>query len=155
MRYEHLVQINDLEQPALPVLGREQLWLGLAARAERPAWFDPSIDSSRELARADGRFEHELRRGPVATRERTTVAAGESLTIAVGGGSGYEGSSLAITIEEPAPRALFLRFVYELRGPSVPEDEGERRALRQAYYHADLEFVRRLREIADQVLPAD
>lgn len=154
MRYEHLVQINDLGQPALPVLDRVQLWLGLAARAERPAWFDPSIDASRELGRGENSFEHELRRGQLAVRERTTVVPGESLIISIGG-SDYDGSSLAIAIEEPAPRALFLRFVYELRGPSVPEDEGELRALRQAYFHADLEFVRRLRAIAAEVLPAE
>jgi len=36
MRFEHIVQINDLTKPELPTLTRFQLWEGLVLRALRP-----------------------------------------------------------------------------------------------------------------------
>lgn len=148
MRYEHLVQINDLERPDLPELGRAALWLGLVARAERPALFDATVDATRELGRDGGRLEREVTRGASTTREAVTLRPGRSIEIGIGAGADFAGSALTIAIEEPAPRALFLRFTYELSGPAEPVDEAERRVLRQAYYHANLELVRRIRALA-------
>jgi hypothetical protein len=152
MRYEHLVQINDLTRPDLPVLGRGQLWLGLLARAERPAVFDPSIDSSRVLRRDGPQLERELLRGSRATRETVRLAVDSSIEIGIGAGTEFEGSSLRISIEEPQPQALFLRFIYQLVGPATPVDEAEQCALRQAYYYADLETVHRIRTLIPEVV---
>ena len=58
------------------------------------------------------------------------------------------GSTLRISIDEPAAGVLFLRFAYELCGSREPLDAREAAALRDAYHHADLDFVRRLRELA-------
>ena len=152
MRYEHLVQINDLEQPDIPVLERAQLWFGLLARAERPAMFDATVDGTRVLRRDGNGFERELTRGSSTTRESVSLRPEESIEIGIGAGTEFAGSLLTIAIEEPLPQALFLRFTYELRGPAVPTDEAERRALRQAYYFANLELVRRIRALAPGVI---
>jgi hypothetical protein len=152
VRYEHLVQINDLEQPDLPVLERGQLWSGLLARAERPAMFDASVDGTRLIHRDGSVLERELVRGSSSTRETVSLRPGESIEIGIGAGTDFAGSALTIAIEEPRPRALFLRFTYELRGAAVPTDEAERCALRQAYYFANLELVRRIRALAPGVV---
>ncbi len=152
MRYEHLVQINDLEQPDIPVLARAQLWFGLLARAERPAMFDTTVDGTRLLSRDGNVFERELTRGSSTTRETVNLRPEESVEIGIGAGTDFAGSLLTIAIEEPLPQALFLRFTYELRGPAVPADEAEQSALRQAYYFADLELVRRIRALAPGVI---
>jgi hypothetical protein len=152
MHYEHLVQINDLEQPDMPVLERSQLWFGLLARAERPALFDATIDAAHELHRAGNVLERELTRGSATTRETVRLAPEQSIEIGIGAGTDFAGSRLRIAIEEPAPQALFLRFSYELHGPTVPVDEGERRALRQAYYFANLGIVRQIRALAPGVI---
>jgi hypothetical protein len=152
VRYEHLVQINDLEQPDLPVLERAQLWFGLLARAERPALFDATVDGARVLRRDANGLERELSRGSSTTRESVRLRPDESIEIGVGAGTDFAGSRLTIAIEEPLPRALFLRFTYELQGPAVPADEAERRALRQAYYFANLELVRRIRALVPGVI---
>ena len=154
MRYEHLVQINDLARPDIPRLERNALWLGLVERAERPALFDPTVDATRELGRDGSRLEREVQRGAATICETVTLQDGESLAIAIGAGSAFAGSTRCIAIEEPAPRALFLRFTYELRGPPVPGDEREQHALRQAYYHADLGLVRRIRALAEGTIGA-
>ena len=148
MRYEHLVQINDLEQTELPLLERSQLWLGLVTRAERPELFDPTIDATELLHREQHSLQLSCRRASRITLESVRLVPEDSIEVTVGAGSGFAGSRLTVRIEEPAPHALFLRFVYELRGPEVPEDEAERRALRQAYFFADLETTRQIRALA-------
>ena len=44
MKFEHLVEINDLTTPDIPVITREQLWRGLILRAESPKLFVDYID---------------------------------------------------------------------------------------------------------------
>lgn len=152
MHYEHLVQINDLEQPDIPLLERAQLWFGLLARAGRPTMFDPSVDAARVVRRDGGVLERERTRGSATMPETVRLTPEEAIEIDVGAGSDFAGSLLRIAIEEPAPQALFLWFTYELRGPTVPVDEGERRAIRQAYDYANLEIVRQIRAFARGVL---
>ena len=41
MNFEHLIQINDPENPLAPPLTREQLWQGLSHRIENPVPFLP------------------------------------------------------------------------------------------------------------------
>ena len=52
MRFEHLVQINDLQQPGPLLLTRNQLWQGLVLRAESPMEFVEHIDESEVLQRS-------------------------------------------------------------------------------------------------------
>jgi len=147
VRYEHLVQINDLGRPEIPVLDRAQLWFGLPARAERPEMFDRTIDSMRALDGDGDVLDREVTRGSVATRETVRLSAGESIQIGIGAGTGFAGSAFTIAIEEPAPRALFVRFTYELRGRDAPADAAEQHAIRPACHFANLETARRIRAL--------
>jgi hypothetical protein len=151
MRYEHLVQINDLTRPDFPQLPRAALWIGLLARAERPQLFDPGIDEARIVGRGPNQLQVELRRGSVVAKETIRLEPGRAVEISVAGAH-YAGSTLSIAIEEPEPQALFLRFVYELRGEGLPATDEERTALRSAYYHSNLDTVRHIRELAPDVL---
>jgi hypothetical protein len=152
VRDEHLVQINDLGQPEIRVLERGPLWFGLLAGAERPALFDATVDGTRLLRREGDVLERELTRGSSTTRKTVSLRPAESIEIGVGAGTGCAGSSLTIMIEEPAPRALFRRFTYALQGPAVPADEAEQRALRPAYYFANVELVRQIQVLAPGVI---
>jgi hypothetical protein len=142
------VQINDLERSDVPVLARAQLWSGLLARAERPELFDGTIESTRPLGRDGGVLDRDVTRGSLTTRETVRLSAGESIQIGICAGTEFAGSVLTIAIEEPAPRALFLRFTYDVRGGDGAFDAAEQHAIRQAYYFANLETVRRIRALA-------
>ena len=146
------MQINDFERPHIPALERPQLWFGLVAWAERPESFDPSIDSSRILARAADTLERELHRGSSVRVDSVRLVAEDRIEILAGQGGEFAGSVLSVRIEEPQTTALFLRFSYELRGANVPTDAAEQCALRQAYYFADIETVRQIRLVAPLVL---
>ena len=54
MTFEHIVQINDLTKPELPVLTRFQVWEGLVLRARRPDKFLVGVDDY-EIGRASCR----------------------------------------------------------------------------------------------------
>ena len=150
MRYEHLVQINDLTQVDLLPLTRAELWRGLVLRAARPELFDQSIDESLPVSEDATQLVREVRRGDTRIRERVDLQAEETVRMTVLEGTSLAGSALVFRIEEPAPGALFVRFTYELAGAGVPDAEPERHALRQAYYYADLETVRHIRATAER-----
>ena len=69
-------------------------------------------------------------------------------------GPTWPASRLTITIEEPEPELLFLRFVYESEDSSSEADlDPVIVALReQAYESADLDTVVRIRALAEQGL---
>lgn len=148
MDYEHLVQINDLTQPQLPRLDRAQLWSGLLTRAERPELFDAGIDATRVLERGDSWLLRAVRRGASTAVERVRWVTGVSIELTPEAGTDFAGSRLLVRIEEPVPAALFLRFCYALRGPQVPVDDAEQRAIRSAYYQSDVATVRQIRALA-------
>lgn len=146
------MQINDLDRPDIPRLERSQLWFGPSAAAERPESFDPGIDASVILTREAGGLQRESRRGAAIRRESVRLVTEQGIEVRAGEGTEFTGSVLGIRIEEPHPGTLFLRFIYEPRGPGVLTAESERRALRPVYYFADIETVRRIRLLVPLVL---
>lgn len=94
----------------------------------------------------------EIRRGAAVNSDSVRLVQGEGIEIEAGPGGEFTGSVLSVAIEEPQPAALFLRFIYQLRGASVPSDAAEQCALRQAYHFADIATVRQIRQLAPRVL---
>jgi len=72
MHYEHLVQINDPNDLEIEPLTREQLWLGLVARAERPQYFLIGMDECRIVERTADTLRREMRFGSTQVRDRVT-----------------------------------------------------------------------------------
>lgn len=156
MRYEHLVQINDPLMPLLDALTRNQLWQGLVLRAEEPTQFvlglEGAVIHSHEVR--DG--VHELARtldfGSFRVEDRVRLIHDRRSEIHTKAGPTWPASRLTITIEEPEPELLFLRFVYE--SDENPADAGLDPvivALREkAYERADLDTVVRIRALAEQ-----
>jgi hypothetical protein len=156
MRYEHLVQINDPLMPLADELTREQLWRGLVLRAEDPTQFVLGLERATIRARSGAPGAEQLTRtldfGSFAVDDQVLLIAGERTEIHTEAGATWPASRMTITIEEPQPQLLFLRFVYELEEEATG-DEIERvaRALReQAYEKSDLDTVVRIRQLAEQ-----
>jgi len=149
MRYEHLVQINVPGQPNIRRLDRTQLWAGLVLRAARPELFDLTIDTTRVLEESASHQLREVRRGSSTATERVQLFPKEAIELTAGADTVFAGSVLTLRIEEPVPGALFVRFIYALRGSGIPDDDAERRALRQAYYYSDIDTIRHIRALAE------
>ena len=147
-RHEHLVRINDPALDGTLWLTRRQLWNGLRHTVLVPQTMDPSIDHVCVREVSSCVFSREIRRGNSVATDEVTLQAEHSMTICADASGPFCGSSLVIRIEEPAPRMLFVRFIYELVCAEEDRTEEEDNARRSAYQASDIERVREARRHA-------
>lgn len=150
MNFEHLIQINDPENPLVESLTRDQLWLGLLHRVENPVPFLPGLESCTILERAADTLLRELDFGPAVIQDRVTMADQHWVRFDIQPSEAHPGGSLTITIEEPEPEFLFLRFAYETTLANNPnsEDRAYIDYVKSAYHQSDVDCVRLIRSLA-------
>lgn len=148
MRYEHLIQVTDPQDPRVAPMGRETLWRGLLARVHAPERFPFGPDACTVEAEAPGadglvRLRRSLAYGALRLHDRVELQPGRCLRFRPEPRADMPRIVLSIAVEEPATGLLCLRFVYE----SPPEgDDPEVDGLRQqAWLAADRDMVRTLR----------
>ena len=146
MRYEHLLQINDPLLPLLDPLSRSQLWRGLARRAEEPQPFMPGLDRCVILESRDNYFKRELHFGALRLVDHVNLLPGERTRYDSDLADRHAGSSLIVTIEEPQPGQLWVRFIYQ----TVPAEDSDNdprcdAARKSAYLEADTDAIRQIR----------
>lgn len=150
MKFSHLIQINDPLNPLIDPLSRDQLWSGLMLRAENPTMFVPHLDGCTILARSVASIERELRYGELAIRDRVTFLPRLQLKYHVPAQKDISASTLIMTIEEPQPELLFVRFEYAddsaEADASVEAFYNEFR--RSAYQESDIDTIRVIRQLA-------
>jgi hypothetical protein len=149
MQFEHLVQVNDPLLPLLDPLSRAQLWAGLVRQAEDPASFVPAMDRCRILERRDNYLKRELTFGRHVFVDHVALQPQERLRYDSDVEGVHAGSHLTVTIEEPGPGLLWVRFQYRTVSHTEGDDDarvdGARRA---AYEEADIDTIRRIRQLA-------
>src|SRR4051812_3600294 len=101
MRFEHLVEVNDTEDPQALMLTREQLWQGLVLRAEEPTLFVPQLTEATLLARTDLGLVRRLRYGEVVVSDEVRFVRNERVHYDIAAQGEMPRSSLTMTIEEP------------------------------------------------------
>ncbi|THF64530.1 DUF1857 family protein [Pseudothauera nasutitermitis] len=148
MKFEHLVQVNDLADPALTPLTREELWFGLLCRAEDPRPFLPGLERCVILERREDVLERELHFGGAVVRDRVSLAELQWVRFESAATAEHAGGSLTIAIEEPRPGELFLRFTYATTLPEGGQEVAVAEYVRSAYHESDLDTLRVIRMIA-------
>ena len=150
MNFEHLIQINDPENPLIEALNRDQVWQGLLYRVENPVPFLPGLESCNILERQANELLRELDFGPAVIRDRVTIAQGHSVRFVIEASEVHPGGSLHIAIEEPEASFLFLRFTYETTLANSPnsEDKAYIEYVKSAYHQSDVDCVRIIRTLA-------
>lgn len=150
MNFEHLIQINDPENPLIEALSRDQVWQGLLYRVENPVPFLPGLESCTILERQANELLRELDFGPAVIRDRVTIAEGDSVRFVIEACEVHPGGSLHIAIEEPEASFLFLRFTYETTLANSPnsEDKAYIEYVKSAYHQSDVDCVRIIRTLA-------
>lgn len=151
MKFEHLVEINDFGNPLALVLSREQLWRGLVLRAELPKLFVPYLDEAQVSARSESGMQRTLTYGELIVHDRVSLTPLQHVHYDVAAQNDIPQSSLRMSIEEPEPGVLFVRFAYD-DGHSAAEDEENKmynEYRRSAYHEADVETIRLIRELAE------
>lgn len=148
MKFEHLLEVNNLANPLETPLSREELWFGLLCRAEDPRAFLPGLESCEILARSGSTLVRRLNFGQVAVDDRVSFEAQAWMRFESDATPEHAGGCLTITIEEPSEGALFLRFSYVTglseEGDGVPYGA----FVKSAYRESDRDTLRVIRMIA-------
>jgi len=150
LRFEHLVEINDPGNPQLDPLTPDQLWQGLVLRAESPELFVLGLDRAEVVGRGDGWIDRVLHFGAATIDDRVVFEPRRQVRYETAATADHAGGTLTMVIETPAPGALLLRFIYDTTMPAVDASGDDRYAeiVKSAYHEADLDTVRKIREIA-------
>jgi len=147
MYFEHLVEINDLNNPVEAVLTIEELWAGMMLRVENPVPFLPGMESCKILADGEGWAERCLNFGAAQIKDKVTWVSGKSTHFEIEPSSQHAGGSLTIQIEaHGTENALFLRFTYQTHHPAAQDDNQYTDYVKSAYQQSDLDMVRLIRE---------
>lgn len=150
MRFEHLLEVTDPSNPAIPPMSRAELWRGLLVRVETPQRFPlgPDRCEARDGPLADQRC-RTIHFGGLRFDDTVQLETERRITFTPLPHEGASTVALAITIEEPSPGALFLRFLYEVIEPpegASAEDRALQRYREQAWLEMDRDMLRTLRE---------
>lgn len=147
MKYEHLIQVNDPNDPGIEPLTRGQLWNGLVARAENPGQFVYGLDAMRVTMRGPGFIERELHFGKRIINDRVEFVEQKITLYRIRPSAEFPASQMSMSIEEPQQGHLFLRCSYE----TLMLEGGEYQDfVKQAYFEADLDAVSQIRKLASQ-----
>ena len=152
MKFEHLIEINDPLNPLLDALTIEQLWSGLVLRAESPKLFVPQLDDAIIDEHTDSGFRRRLRYGQLVIEDRVRLEPLQRVVYDVPAQNDITASTLTMSIEQPTPETLYVRFHYddghdaETDAANAMYDEFKR----SAYKEADIDTVGMIRELATQ-----
>lgn len=157
MKFAHLIEINDPLNPLIDRLSRAQLWRGLVLRAEQPKAFVPYLDRCDITERSAHSLSRELQYGDLIVRDKVTFLEQQQLVYHVPPQKDIPASSLTVTIEEPEPDVLFVRFEYDSgnSGDRSDNDEADTATAfydefrRSAYVESDIDTIRIIREMAE------
>ncbi len=152
MRFSHLIQINDPLNPLIDSLSRKQLWRGLVLRAENPLLFVMALDRFEIVERGEKELVRVLHFGSVRLRDRVSFSPMRQVRYEVEAAGDTPAASLVMTIEEPEPEQLFVRFDYEtLPGDAAASmDEFYSSFAKQAYLEADIDTISTIRRLAQE-----
>lgn len=151
MKFEHLVEINDLANTHIPLVSRAQLWRGLMLRAESPRLFVEYLDDCVISERTEDSMLRQLRYGALIIRDQVKFIDQQQVNVIVPAQDDIPSSMMYMRIEEPAPDALFVRFSYDSGDNAQQDTENEMYDAyrRSAYKEADIDAIRLIRELAE------
>ncbi len=150
MNFEHLIEINDLTQPHIPVISRLQLWQGLVLRAECPELVLEGLESCTIVERGEDFIRREQDFGKLQVRDRVTFVAQEAVIYNTEAAENLPAGQLTMKIEEPIAGSLFVRFTYVSTAaqPVSPEELGYLEYLKDAYVQSDIATIAMIRQLA-------
>lgn len=147
LEFEHIVQVNDLENTSLIVLTRKQLWQGLVLRAQKPDKFIPGLQCTSEKM-VDNQFLRTIEAGESSFCEQVSLFPEDKICTNTVANQQTKAQSIAC-IEEPETGSLFVRFSYrrdlEAQGDQI--DVGEH--LKAAYVQIDRDAISMIRMLAE------
>ncbi|AMC35737.1 SRPBCC family protein [Janthinobacterium sp. B9-8] len=146
MQLEHLIAVNDPSNDF--ALSRATLWQGLVLRAEAPDLFMAHIDSVEIIERSDIHLLRKITIGAMQIQDRIHLVNELHVRYDTEPSEQHAGGTLLMKIEEPESNMLFVRFHYQTPMDDQGEEEEYAKYLKAAWQQADLETIRKIRELA-------
>lgn len=150
MKFEHLVEINSPGNPMIISLTRQQLWQGLVRRAEEPTLFVPHLDTCEIMERTEVTITRKLTYGTLVIQDRVTYLDEHQVRYHIAAQKDFSDSTLTMTIEEPQPDYLFVRFEYEDASMDEGADAMYNNFRRSAYKESDIDTIHMIRQLVAQ-----
>lgn len=147
LEFEHIIQVNDLSKPELPVLGRDVLWQGLVYRASYPDHFNPAL-SCRLEPHSDDYFIRYIEVGELALRDEVTLVPMQEIRTLIDGNTQSMHAESVALIEEPEPDQLFVRFSYRRDSIGMEGGLNADAYLKEAYLQQDRDAIIVIRQMA-------
>ncbi len=149
MQFEHVVQVNDLTDQSIANLTRKELWDGLVSRATSPEHYVIGLGEYSLDWQDDERLKRSLELPGLMVEDLVTFEEEESVHYEILPTATVPGGNLTMTIEEPEPESLFVRFSYcasyvDNIGEELPYDL----FVQQAYVAADIDTIQIIRNRA-------
>jgi len=147
MNFEHLVQVNDLNEPDDFFISRSQLWEGLIWRAKQPHLFLEGIETFVLVEDRDDYLKRELHFPGFVVKDEVFLEHEKQLRYEISPDKNLSGASLTMKIEEPEKNVLFVRFIYQVK--SVDEANSSLSydsVIQQAYVNTDLNSILLIKE---------
>lgn len=151
LEFEHIVQVNDPANTALPVLSRSQLWQGLVLRAKHPEKFNHGLQcESKNINETE--FIRTIKTGEASFCERVLLYPEQKICSRTLEDQKQINAESTTKIEEPEEAYLFVRFSYkrDLDGDDSQVDIGEH--LKSAYVQIDRDAIAMIRVLAESKL---
>lgn len=148
MRFEHLLQVTDPDDPRVATMSRAELWRGLLRRVDAPQDFPMGPDRCSTRPGPAGATERRrtVHFGHLVFEDHVTLDPEQRIVFSPQPRDGVAPVRLTICLEEPRPQMLCLRFVYEVEGEASAEERALQRYREQAWLEMDRDMLRTLRE---------
>tara|TARA_R100001039_G_C1853122_1_gene114278 strand:- start:843 stop:1352 length:510 start_codon:yes stop_codon:yes gene_type:complete len=146
LEFEHIIQVNDLTNPELTVLGREALWQGLVYRASYPDHFNPALKCRLEPD-TDEHFIRYIDVGEFELRDEVTLVPMQEVRTLIDGRTQPMHAESVATIEEPEPDQLFVRFSYKRDSIGIEGGLDADAFLKEAYSQQDRDAIIVIRQM--------
>ena len=150
MKFEHLIEINNFDDPRTDILNREQLWCGLLLRVKEPTLFIPHMDSFEIIEESDNSISRILNFGKFKVNDKVELVPMQKLSFYIPAQGEIIESKLEISIDEPFPGRFFVRFIYADSAPDEGAEAMYNDFRRSAYKETDIDSIRLIRQFAVQ-----
>ncbi len=151
LEFEHIVQVNDLNDNSITNITRQQLWQGLLLRARSPEKFNRSLSCEAEDVN-ENEFLRTIVVGETRFCERVRLYPEEKIhTSTLAEIAQIEAESVT-TIEEPESGSLFVRFAYKRDINDYDDRVDVAEHLKSAYVQVDRDAVAMIRMLAETQL---
>ena len=147
LEFEHIIQVNDLNNPELTVLSRDVLWQGLVFRASYPDHFNPALNCRLEPD-TNNHFIRYIDVGQMELRDEVTLVPMQEIRTLIDGRTQPMHAESIATIEEPEPGHLFVRFNYKRDAIGVEGGLDADAFLKEAYLQQDRDAIMVIRQMA-------